>query len=154
MRAPRQQRDRARSLRKNQTAAETAVWRRLRELRRSHGLHFRRQHPVGPFIADFACVKAQVLIEIDGGQHAVSTSDANCDRVLRAHGYRVLRFWNSDVFENLDGVVETIAAACRATAATGADASITTTMGAARAPLPARGEGLGVGHQQFGRTNT
>ena len=71
----------------------------------------RRQHPIGRYIADFAVPAHQLVIEIDGSQHAVARDrDAARTRALQAHGYRVIRFWNSDVTGNLSGVIETIAA--------------------------------------------
>jgi BirA family biotin operon repressor/biotin-[acetyl-CoA-carboxylase] ligase len=72
----------------------------------------RRQHPIGRYIADFAIPARKLVIEIDGGQHAVKTrSDALRTRALNAHGYQVIRFWNNEVLGNLDGVLQTIAAA-------------------------------------------
>jgi very-short-patch-repair endonuclease len=75
-------------------------------------LKVRRQHPIGGFIADFAIVSHKLIIEIDGGQHTGAVAaDAQRTRELNARGYRVIRFWNNDVLENLDGVLETIIAA-------------------------------------------
>jgi very-short-patch-repair endonuclease len=97
----------ARQLRRNATEAEKRLWRALREF--STGLRFRRQHPVGPYIVDFACPGAKLAIEIDGGQHAdEKAADAARTEVLMRHGYRVLRFWNNEVMDNLPGVLETI----------------------------------------------
>ena len=71
----------------------------------------RRQHPIGRYIADFAVPARKLVIEIDGGQHAeAGDQDAARTRALHEHGYRVIRFWNSDVIGNLPGVLETIAA--------------------------------------------
>ena len=71
----------------------------------------RRQHPIGRYIADFAVPARKLVIEIDGGQHAEAVDrDAARTRALQAHGYRVIRFWNNDVTDNLPGVLETIAA--------------------------------------------
>ena len=76
------------------------------------GYRFRRQQPIGPYIADFACLPEKLLIELDGGQHAERTaSDNRRDRFLQEKGYRVLRFWNHEVFENCFGVLESIYAA-------------------------------------------
>ncbi len=98
---------RARELRQRMTEAEKLLWSSLR--RRSLGIKFRRQVPVGPFIVDFLCVQARLVIEIDGGQHLGNSSDADRSRWLEKQGYRVLRFWNHDVLKNLEGVVERIA---------------------------------------------
>lgn len=75
--------------------------------------HFRRQATIGPYFADFACHTHRLVIEIDGGQHAESASDATRTSYLEASGYRVLRFWNNDVLGNIDGVFETIIGALR-----------------------------------------
>ena len=98
----------ARKLRSDATDAETLLWRHLRG-GRLLGAKFRRQMPIGPHIADFACEQARLVIELDGGQHADSTTDDARTRALEAAGYTVLRFWNHDVFENTDGVLEDIA---------------------------------------------
>ncbi len=95
------------------TDAERKLWTRLRN-RGVAGAKFRRQVPVGPFIADFACVERRLIVEVDGGQHAdASAADHRRTRVLNHHGYIVLRFWNSEVLQNLDGVLATIEAALR-----------------------------------------
>ena len=71
----------------------------------------RRQHPIGRYVTDFAVPACKLVIEIDGGQHdEASAQDAARSRALQAHGYRVIRFWNNDVSDNLSGVLETIAA--------------------------------------------
>ncbi len=98
----------ARSLRKRQTDAEQRLWTRLRD-RRLLGFKFRRQHPVGRYIADFCCTEARLLIELDGGQHAIDhTRDAERTAMLERDGYLVLRFWDNDVFQNLEGVLQRI----------------------------------------------
>jgi very-short-patch-repair endonuclease len=103
--------ERARELRKGMTDAERLLWSRLRR-RQVHGLRFRRQHPIGPFIADFACPQAGLVIELDGGQHALAKDkDAARTRWLEQSGYRVLRFWNNDVLTQIDAVLHVIAAA-------------------------------------------
>jgi 2-isopropylmalate synthase len=102
-----QKRDVARALRRNATDAERAMWRLLRD-RRLNGTKFRRQVPVGPFIADFASIEHCLVIELDGGQHADSASDERRDAFLAANGWRVLRFWNNDVMRNREGVLESI----------------------------------------------
>ena len=98
----------ARDLRRNLTDAERALWRHLRQ-RQIAGLKFRRQHPIGRYILDFVCLEARLVIELDGGQHA-HRQGADQERTawLEARGYRVLRFWNTEVFENPEGVMEAI----------------------------------------------
>lgn len=98
----------AKTLRINSTDAERKLWSRLRD-RRFVGLKFVRQQPVGPFIADFACREADLIIELDGGQHTDDTAyDERRTRLLAEHGYRVIRFWNTDVLTNIDGTLELI----------------------------------------------
>jgi very-short-patch-repair endonuclease len=97
----------ARRLRANQTDAETVLWNRVRN-RQIDGHKFARQVPIGPYVCDFVCRQRELVIEVDGGQHAESASDALRDRYLIAKGYRVLRFWNNDVLGNLEGVLTTI----------------------------------------------
>jgi len=112
------QRSRARALRKNLTDAERALWSLLRG-HRFNGLGFRRQFPIGPFVADFACHAAHLVIEIDGGQHfsdAGEMRDARRTAYIESQGFRVLRFSNRDVLTNRSGVLETIAAAVAANA--------------------------------------
>jgi very-short-patch-repair endonuclease len=100
---------RARTLRQNTTEAERRVW----EILRSHqmkGYKFRRQVPIGRYIADFVCHEAKLIVEIDGGQHDRSSpSEAERSGFLQNEGYRLLRFWNNEVLANLDGVHERIA---------------------------------------------
>jgi len=95
---------RARGLRTQPTDAEMRLWKYLRQ-RQIKGFHFRKQCPVGPYIADFACLSAKLIIELDGGQHANSATDSVRDAWFAAHGYRTLRFWNTDVLANTDGVI-------------------------------------------------
>ena len=80
---------------------------------RLDGLSFRRQVPIGRFVVDFVCQDRRLIIELDGGQHAESVADMERDRWLQSKGYRVLRFWNSDVLKNRMGVLETILEASR-----------------------------------------
>jgi very-short-patch-repair endonuclease len=104
---------RAHQLRRNTTDAEKKLWRHLRQLDLD-GSHFRRQVPIGPYVADFACMAARLLIEIDGSQHAEDRKKARDDvrtRWLEKEGYRVLRFWNNEITKNIDGVMEAIYAA-------------------------------------------
>jgi len=97
----------ARRLRRDSTEVEKILWRGLRE--RIPGAKFRRQHPIGRFIADFACPGAKLVIEIDGGQHAErQEGDERRTAELARHGYRVIQFWNNDVLDNLEGVLEAI----------------------------------------------
>ena len=102
-----QKRDLARTLRRNATEAERIMWRLLRD-RRLEGLKFRRQVPVGPYIADFASIEQRLIVELDGGQHAESASDVRRDGFLAANGWRVVRFWNNEVMRNREGVLESI----------------------------------------------
>jgi very-short-patch-repair endonuclease len=91
------------------TDAERKLWFALRD-RRFAAYKFRRQVAVGPYVADFLCYCARLVIEVDGGQHAESSNDARRDRWFAANGFRVMRFWNNDVVCNLDGVLTAIAA--------------------------------------------
>ena len=103
----------ARRLRRDQTDAERKLWFRLRD-RRLSGLKFRRQMPIDRYIVDFCCESARVIVEIDGGQHATrSAEDAARTAALEAQGYLVLRFWNNEVLQNLDGVLEVIASTAK-----------------------------------------
>ncbi|HLY56761.1 MAG TPA: DUF559 domain-containing protein [Stellaceae bacterium] len=97
-------------MRRSLTDAEAKLWQRLCH----HGLgwHFRRQHPIGPYVADFACSSARIVVELDGGQHAESTRDAARDLFMRSKGWMILRFWNPDVLANIDGVLASIRAEC------------------------------------------
>ena len=96
----------ARKLRRNQTEAEKRLWWHLRG-RQLEGAKFVRQEQIGPHIADFACCKAHLAIELDGGQHGENV-DAGRTQVIEAFGYRVIRFWNNDVLQNTEGVLEVI----------------------------------------------
>jgi very-short-patch-repair endonuclease len=100
--------DIAKDLRRRSTEAEKALWRTLRN-RQLGGFKFRRQQFLGPFIVDFACLEARLVIEVDGGQHAVDKEkDEERDTWLRGQGFQILRFWNHEVLGNIDGVLETI----------------------------------------------
>ena len=100
----------AKRLRKELTDAETTLWSFLRRARHQ-GLHFRKQHPIGPFIADFACVSAMLTVEVDGATHG-SDAQVAYDRrrtaFLQALGWREIRVTNNEVYKNLDGVLEHI----------------------------------------------
>ncbi|MBX3499237.1 MAG: endonuclease domain-containing protein [Alphaproteobacteria bacterium] len=98
----------ARSLRRELTEAERALWRRLRR-RQFLDARFRRQVPIGPYIADFACLKSRLIIELDGSQHVEAASyDTRRDAFLGREGFTVLRFWNGDVLARPDSVMEAI----------------------------------------------
>lgn len=98
----------ARTLRRDITDAERALWRHLRK-RQIAGYKFRRQHPLGAYIVDFVCLEARLVVEVDGGQHAERQfyDQARTDW-LEQQGYRVLRFWNHEVLANAEGLVEAI----------------------------------------------
>ncbi len=101
---------RARQLRLDATEFEKRLWWKLRELKQI-GYHFRRQAPFRGYTLDFVEHNAKLVIELDGSQHGEDesrTHDERRDHVLGAHGYRTLRFWNTDVIENIDGVIEGI----------------------------------------------
>jgi very-short-patch-repair endonuclease len=104
----------ARALRRDMTDAERKLWACLRQ-RQVSGCRFRRQVPVGPYVADFACIEKRLVVEVDGGQHCDSRTDPSRDRYLRSQGFRVLRLWNHDVLMNIDGVVWVISKALAAT---------------------------------------
>jgi very-short-patch-repair endonuclease len=103
---------RARSLRKHATDAERLLWRTLRQCKQI-GLHFRRQVPIGSYIADFACHRAKIIVELDGSQHGEDDHveyDSHRTAFLESRGYRVLRFWNGDVLADLEIVANYILA--------------------------------------------
>jgi len=103
----------AKSLRSNQTEAEARLWYHLRA-HRFMGLKFKRQKPVGRYIADFVCCEQRLIVELDGGQHSEQVAyDQRRDAWLRSQGYTVLGFWNSDVMQQLEGVLEQIRCAVR-----------------------------------------
>ena len=98
----------ARSLRKRQTRAEELLWRKLRA-RQLEDAKFRRQVPIGKYIVDFISFEKKIVIELDGGQHAETAArDAERDAWLRGRGYNVLRFWDNEVFQNIEGILECI----------------------------------------------
>ncbi len=98
----------ARKLRHEMTDAERLLWSRIRA-RQLEGHKFVSQCAIGDAVADFACRRGKLAIELDGGQHAEAAhADAERTHMIESFGYRVIRFWNSDVTENLDGVLETI----------------------------------------------
>ena len=96
--------ERARQLRKNLTPAEAKLWAYLRGKRLR--VSFRRQHAVGPYIADFCCIKKKLIIEVDGSQHlAQSEYDAARTKYLESQRYKVIRFWNNQVMNDIEGVI-------------------------------------------------
>ncbi|MGR8997525.1 MAG: endonuclease domain-containing protein [Gammaproteobacteria bacterium] len=103
--------NKARSLRKNQTDVEQLLWKQLCN-RNLYNHKFRRQFPIEPYIADFVCLELKLIIELDGGQHANRINyDEQRSLFLEQRGFRVIRFWNNDVFENTVGVLEAIRSA-------------------------------------------
>ena len=101
----------AKNLRKSSTDAERCLWKYIRNKKLS-GLKFRRQMPIGKYIADFVCFENKIIIELDGGQHNEDAEIVD-DKVrtvwLESQGFKVLRFWNNDVLKNMAGVWEVIA---------------------------------------------
>jgi adenine-specific DNA-methyltransferase len=101
----------ARQLRREQTDVERKLWFALRD-RRFHKLKFRRQQPIGPYVVDFASFEAKLIIELDGGQHGLPANEA-ADRArtkrIEVDGFKLIRFWNSELNENFDGALDTIA---------------------------------------------
>jgi very-short-patch-repair endonuclease len=97
----------AKAMRHIATDAEKKLWRLLRS-RQLESVKFRRQVPIGTFIADFVCYEKKIIVEVDGGQHADNAKDAARDQWFADAGYRVLRYWNNDVLRNPNGVLEAI----------------------------------------------
>ncbi|MCY7312556.1 MAG: endonuclease domain-containing protein, partial [Pseudoxanthomonas sp.] len=98
--------DHAKRLRKDMTDAERILWQHLRAGRLA-GMKFRRQHPVPPFIVDFCCIEASLVVELDGSQHSQDV-DAGRTRYLKSQGWRIVRFWDSDVLKETEAVLEAI----------------------------------------------
>ncbi|MCY4365876.1 MAG: endonuclease domain-containing protein [Chloroflexi bacterium] len=125
---------RARHLRKNPTDSERALWNILRN-RQIFGLRFRRQVPLGPFIVDFACLEARLIIEVDGGQHFENKHYDECRTAwLNSVGFRVLRFWNNQVLNEIDSVWQEIQVAV-------GELSPTHSCPPPKVPSPSKGEG-------------
>ena len=104
----------AKDLRKRTTDTEQLLWQYLRA-KHFEGLKFRRQQPIGPYIVDFVCLEKKIIVELDGGQHALpkeTQNDIKRDQWLGGQGYRVLRFWDNEVLSNIHGVLEVILANC------------------------------------------
>ncbi|MBI1910318.1 MAG: endonuclease domain-containing protein [Deltaproteobacteria bacterium] len=98
----------AKDLRKRSTDTEKFLWKYLRS-KRLENFRFRRQAPIGPYIVDFVCLEKRIVIECDGGQHAFQArKDKGRDDWLEKEGYKVLRFWDREVLQNTEGVLETI----------------------------------------------
>jgi very-short-patch-repair endonuclease len=98
----------AKTLRSNQTEAEQQLWNHLRA-HRFLDLKFKRQKPIGRYIVDFVCVERRLIVEIDGGQHAEQIEyDQHRDTWLRGQGYTVLRFWNNEIIQQMEAVLEKI----------------------------------------------
>jgi very-short-patch-repair endonuclease len=103
----------ARRLRKQMTDAERALWFLLRR-KQIEGHRFRKQVPIRKYNVDLACLEARLVIEVDGSQHAESPRDQERDAWLRAQNFRVLRFWNNDVLQNQEGVIQLVLEALEA----------------------------------------
>ena len=102
----------AKELRKKSTDAERLLWRHLKA-KQFVGLKFRRQEQIGRFIADFVCYEKRLIIEADGGQHAVEKEkDEERTQWLNSQGFTVLRFWNNEILTNIDGVMEVVRMEC------------------------------------------
>ena len=143
----------ARKLRRAMTPQEQRLWHHLRDLNHRLGTNFRRQAPVGAFIAGFADLRRRLVIEVDGGQHR-GERDVRRDQWFKEQGFTVLRFWNNEVEDNIEGVMQTVLDALEA--APPPHTSPTRGEGGARRPALARrgrlstspppcGEGMGVG---------
>ena len=110
--APRGLLTRTQIMRREPTPAERVLWKALRD-KQLHGFKFRRQVPLGPYIVDFYCPAARLVVEVDGVVHADSQTDPTRDEWLRGQGLCVLRFWNDEVLRNVDGVLTVIAETMR-----------------------------------------
>jgi very-short-patch-repair endonuclease len=123
----------ARQLRSRMTDAERKLWFALKD-RRFAAFKFRRQVPVGPYVVDFICFESRLVIEVDGGQHADSVRDVERDNWLLQNEFRVMRFWNNDVLQNLEGVLASLSEQLERTPHPSSRLRETP-------PSPARGEG-------------
>ncbi len=121
-------------LRRELTDAERQLWAVLRNAQ-LEGAKFRRQQPIGPFIADFVCQDRKLVVEADGGLHHDNAADDGRTAFLAQRGYRVVRFWNSDIMENIEGVAASIAFALKAPHPA---------LASRESPSPSRGEGNGA----------
>ena len=123
----------ARELRARMTDAERKLWFALRD-RRFQSFKFRRQVPIGPYVADFLSYSARLVVEVDGGQHAESKRDMRRDRWLAENDFMVVRFWNNEILSNLDGVLTVLTAKLE-------NAPHPASRLGSTPPTPARGEG-------------
>lgn len=102
----------AKELRRNSTDAEQLLWQHLKA-RQLDGLKFRRQEQIGHFIADFVCYEKRIIVEADGGQHALEKEkDEERTQWLKSQGFTVLRFWNNEILTNIDSVLEVVRLRC------------------------------------------
>jgi very-short-patch-repair endonuclease len=102
----------AKTLRKKSTDAENVLWKQLRR-KQLEGLKFRRQQPIDNYVVDFVCFEKRIVIEVDGGQHSIERDkDSERDNYLVINGFKVLRFWNNEVLQNIEGVLEMIRKSC------------------------------------------
>lgn len=99
--------DIARNLRRTSTDVERYLWKHLRG-RQLDGFKFRRQEPIGRYVVDFVNFERKIVIEVDGGQHLVANKDRERDEWLRKQGFYILRFWDNDVLENIEGVLQVV----------------------------------------------
>ena len=106
--------ERARALRATATDAERAIWQCLRG-EQLPGYKFRRQYPIPPYVVDFACLAARLVVELDGSQHSLEV-DASRTRFIESKGFNVLRFWDNEALQQTDAVIEAIWNACRSVA--------------------------------------
>jgi len=105
----------AKIMRRHPTDAENLLWQSLRA-KRFLGLKFKRQEPIGDYIADFICYEKKIVIELDGGQHARKRNeleDKKRDEWMKSQGFKILRIWNHEVLQNLEGLLEHIADECQ-----------------------------------------
>jgi very-short-patch-repair endonuclease len=99
-------------LRKRPTDVEILLWNKLKQ-KQLEGFKFRRQQPIDNYIVDFVCFEKRIIIEVDGGQHGTQIEDDIArDTYLREQGFHVLRFWNNEVLQNINGVLEVIRESC------------------------------------------
>ena len=134
----------AKSLRQNMTEAESLLWKHLRG-HRLNSEKFRRQQTIGPYIVDFVHFDARLVIEADGGQHNGATSDTVRDAWLQSQGYRVLRFWNNEILQNIEGVLMVVMGALAEVSPPLPRPLSHRGRGETESPSPLVGEGLGRG---------